>query len=1510
MAKLLLWLSFLLLPFLAFAQASSSLQLERVLGTPLFAPTDIAVDRQGNLFILDAEPYYSIQLGMVTKLDPQGRFVERLDVNKANYNGSSMSCEGGTLALDEADNLYVADYGAGEIRKFTPHGQLQQTFRAPTWGPCSWFNPRNLTVDEAGNVYALSTTKLVRFNAQGVLQWEYAPLLTSQPGRADIKLTDVQTDAAGNAYVLTDYYTITKLSPTGQVLQTISVRQAGAYILGGGGSAPVMARDAAGNFYVGIEGGTPVYKFDTTGAYQTSFPTDVFAGRLTLTFDRQGKLYACAMSNRAETPTIFKFDPAGPELARWGGSNRSLFLAQNSRGEYYVYNLNRQQIIKCAADGQELLRFGGPGYSNGQFKPNTGGVAPRFAGLALDGQGNVYTLENSDNSGAATLQKFNSQGHFLQRIHHPVFDQSWSALGGLTVDAANQVYVSDRGRERVYQLTQQGQLLQTLGAAGGVRFHQPQSLATDALGLLYVADSAGRRVQQLTPGGQLLRAMHIPARGNYFNPVNPVGLSVDPAGTVYVSHSGWDSVRVVDRSGRLRRGLRNEFGPVSALSAQPEGGRLLTLRLESDLICAYSTREEERHDSRLYGSVYQELNGDCRRQPAEPGLAGLVVVAEPGNYYGLTDEAGNYMIRVDTGTYTVRPLLAGQPGRVITPQCVSSPLIRVPAPGLTLDGPTFANTVSLAPYLSVQVASNRRRRCFRNVTTISYGNTGFVAAADARVRVALPEQVVLVGADRPYTRDARGHYVFAVGTLAPNQQGTIILQDSVACGNPALRGLTVCTKAWITPTNPVPAAPTWNQAAITINGASEPSNQARFTLTNTGQAATTDSLSLRVYQDTDLALVHRYALAAGDSIVLRVPATGRVVRLESDQPAGHPYKTLAGVNVELAGRASNGAASAAMQAFPPDDAEPEHAVDCQPIVDSFDPNDKQVVPAGVSAQHYTPTNTPLRYQVRFQNTGTDVAYRVVVVDTLAADLDPGTLQMGAASHAYRLHLSGKTRPVLTFTFDNILLPDSSHDQLGSNGFVQFSVQPKAGLAPQTKIENFADIFFDYNEPVRTNPTLNRIYDVPPTVNPAGQLFAQDVIVSPSLQAFAPAWGRAGTLVTLTGHRFAPTTAANRVRFHGVDTPVLSATATTLTVRVPAGATPGPIEVATTDGATRSIASFEAYQVPTLTVLQPNEGVAGSLITLTGTHFSTVATQDTVWFNGIPAQVLQASATTLQVPVPAGATSGLVQLRTLGGGVSSAQPFTVWYPPTITAFSPARGKAGDLLTVTGTGFAPAARSTVSLGGGSAPVLQASSTYLQVRVPVTAQTGKMQLSTPGGTVESMTDFTFLPPPVLTSFSPPQGSVGEVITLTGRNFLVEGRADTVYVGGVPAPVLAATATSTTVRVPRGARSGLWTMAGTGGQAESTQAFTVLDLAPTEAVRVYPNPARGAVTLEWQRADFTLERVQVYNALGQLLFTTDLSKLAEPRQLLTFTGNPTGLFVLVVHTSRGPVTKKITLY
>lgn len=139
------------------------------------------------------------------------------------------------------------------------------------------------------------------------------------------------------------------------------------------------------------------------------------------------------------------------------------------------------------------------------------------------------------------------------------------------------------------------------------------------------------------------------------------------------------------------------------------------------------------------------------------------------------------------------------------------------------------------------------------------------------------------------------------------------------------------------------------------------------------------------------------------------------------------------------------------------------------VIGSFDPNDKKVTPEGLGATGDVLHNTHFDYRIRFQNTGTASAINVFVMDTIDSNLDLNTLVIHRASHPYDLVINGN---ILTWRFFNINLPDSNTNEPASHGFIEYSISPKPGLADGTTIENVAAIYFDFNEPVITNTTLN------------------------------------------------------------------------------------------------------------------------------------------------------------------------------------------------------------------------------------------------------------------------------------------------------------------------------------------------------------------------------------------------------------------------------------------------------
>jgi uncharacterized repeat protein (TIGR01451 family) len=151
----------------------------------------------------------------------------------------------------------------------------------------------------------------------------------------------------------------------------------------------------------------------------------------------------------------------------------------------------------------------------------------------------------------------------------------------------------------------------------------------------------------------------------------------------------------------------------------------------------------------------------------------------------------------------------------------------------------------------------------------------------------------------------------------------------------------------------------------------------------------------------------------------------------------------------------------------------EYEEACSIVRGSYDPNIKSVQPEGMFTEHYTSTGTELKYRIDFQNTGTDTAFRVVLIDTLSPSLNISSFVPGVSSHPYSIEFGGRA---VKFIFDPIKLIDSGKNEPASHGYVHFKIKHIQGITPKTKIENKADIYFDYNAPVRTNTVFNTIFD--------------------------------------------------------------------------------------------------------------------------------------------------------------------------------------------------------------------------------------------------------------------------------------------------------------------------------------------------------------------------------------------------------------------------------------------------
>ena len=278
-----------------------------------------------------------------------------------------------------------------------------------------------------------------------------------------------------------------------------------------------------------------------------------------------------------------------------------------------------------------------------------------------------------------------------------------------------------------------------------------------------------------------------------------------------------------------------------------------------------------------------------------------------------------------------------------------------------------------------------------------------------------------------------------------------------------------------------------------------------------------------------------------------------------------------------------------------------------------------------------------------------------------------------------------------------------------------------------------------------------------------------------------------------------------------------------------------------------IATLTTPVTPTITSFTPKGGSAGTVVTITGTNFSSTTT---VAFNGASSSFTVNSPTQITATASAGVTTGPIAVTTSSGTATSATNFTV------IAFSPAYGPSGSSVTITGSGFTGA--SAVSFNGVNAPAFTVNSgTQITVTVPAAATTGPISVTVPGGTYVSGSSFTVLSgngAPTISSFTPSSAAVGAGVTITGTNFVnVTG----VSFNGVAATftVNSLTQITATVPVPSGGVTGFITV--TTGYGTGTSATTFTTLA---TLAVFNSATDVPVTA----GSFTATGTTVYFTLG----------------------------------------------
>lgn len=470
----------------------------------------------------------------------------------------------------------------------------------------------------------------------------------------------------------------------------------------------------------------------------------------------------------------------------------------------------------------------------------------------------------------------------------------------------------------------------------------------------------------------------------------------------------------------------------------------------------------------IQGTVYFETTGNCVLDAGETGTNNFPIIVTT-----LPSGTQHTAVPNADGTYNISFLLF-QSDSVAVVKLLTPPNIFTVCPN-TFTVPFTGATQNLTfdfgllsegdcPSMQANLYGNFYRRCQSNAFQAIYCNVSLDTAYNAYMVVDLDSLISLQTADLPYTIDNDGNYVFQLGDVPPLQCN--ILQMTVFISCDAEIGQTLCNSVTIFPSDP--CSGTWTGPEVVATARCN-GDKVDLAIWNQGSQDMGAPLNFIVIEDFIMYKDGPFQIAAGDSVTIQVPANGSTWRLEAEQVDGFPWPGAVSAAIEGCGGLNT---PGLITAFPQNDDPGFYDEYCAIVTGSYDPNDKTAVPTGYSAEHTIRANEDLEYKIRFQNTGNDAAYRVVVVDTLSPLLDWASLEPGAASHPYRLDVF--PGGILNFVFDPINLPDSTSNEAGSHGFVSFRIAQQPDLPIGTVIENTAAIYFDNNDPIITNTAFHTI----------------------------------------------------------------------------------------------------------------------------------------------------------------------------------------------------------------------------------------------------------------------------------------------------------------------------------------------------------------------------------------------------------------------------------------------------
>ena len=551
-----------------------------------YTPHAITIDSAGNLYVGQENANTGANY-RIRKVTPGGEVSTLPGV-------VTTACFG--IALDSTGNIYVSQNHL--IRKVTPAGVVtilagsgSVTFADGVGTNATFYNPRGLAIDSAGNIYVADQTnnRIRKITPEVVVSTFIGRATAGYSDGGRLYPFGVSVDSDGFVYAADGIGRIARITPGGIVRtfrtgfvfpQGVAVNPGGTVYVADTGTRTIRSftPPAATSILAGIA--------NTSGSNDTILLSSRFNFPIGITIDQENTLYVSDINNhniRKIMPTsnsvITLAGSLTPTFADGVGTNASFNtpygVAADIFGNVYVADTNNHRIRRITSNGLVMTLAGQAtaGYADGV------GTNAQFNfpyQISIDTLGTLYVADRG-NHRIRTIQPSTGLVSTLAGTGAVGFGNgnplqaTFNFPRGITIDGLRNAYVSDtnnysiRKIPEVYTLPDNNGVVITLSGNGSAQFQNgsgtnayfnlPRGVAVDFFGNVFVADLLNHRIRKITPLGVVTTvagsgtAQSTDSTGVGASFSSPWGIAVDSEGTMYVGEFGGNRIRKITSAG-------------------------------------------------------------------------------------------------------------------------------------------------------------------------------------------------------------------------------------------------------------------------------------------------------------------------------------------------------------------------------------------------------------------------------------------------------------------------------------------------------------------------------------------------------------------------------------------------------------------------------------------------------------------------------------------------------------------------------------------------------------------------------------------------------------------------------------------------------------------------------------------------------------------------------------------------------------------------------------------------